>query len=268
MCGNVPENTLAAVLECERRGVPMVEIDTQETSDGVVVVMHDGEVDRTTDGEMRFPGRTSVNRLTLEEFKSLVIEDSGCESEPEADPDRCHPPTLEEVLDRTGAQLLLDIDFKGGDAHTVAELVKAAGAGDRVMFFDSDPENLRDFRSILPDGVVMPRARDADEVAALLAPEYSDLDLKWIHGDPWFIDEVTQQVEAEGIRLYVNGWDDVVDPILWIAELESDPEKKKEYQDQAWEALDKLIRQGARCFGTDLAHLYVEHLYPEGFGLD
>ena len=64
LCGGEPENTLSALLNCERLGVPLIEVDTRETADGVVVIMHDDTVDRTTDGETRFPGRTAVDQLT------------------------------------------------------------------------------------------------------------------------------------------------------------------------------------------------------------
>lgn len=46
-----PENTLAAVAAGVVSGAPFIEIDVRATSDGVPVLMHDGSVDRTTDGK-------------------------------------------------------------------------------------------------------------------------------------------------------------------------------------------------------------------------
>lgn len=45
-----PENTLASFQEAVREGATMVELDVQLSQDGVLVVMHDDTVDRTTDG--------------------------------------------------------------------------------------------------------------------------------------------------------------------------------------------------------------------------
>jgi glycerophosphoryl diester phosphodiesterase len=271
LCGGEPENTLAAVLNCERQGVPLIEIDTQDTADGHVVIMHNSTVDDTTDGELRFPGRTEVDQLTLEEFKSLVIDDERCRADPDADPDRCHPPTFIEVLERTDGQTLFDVDFKAGDAARLAELAQAAGAAGRLLFFDSDIENLRAFRSVIPDGVVMPRAKDPAETDALLAPEYDDLDFRWIHGDPPFAAEVKARLAEAGARLYMNGWegDDPAD--WWIgaaitAEEADDQELVSECYEKAWRALDHMLEDGARGLGTNFAHKYVEYFYPDGFG--
>ena len=48
--GIAPENTLSAVKAGVSAGAPFIEIDIRLTSDGVPVLMHDGTLDRTTDG--------------------------------------------------------------------------------------------------------------------------------------------------------------------------------------------------------------------------
>lgn len=264
--GGGPENTLAAFLGCEAQGVPMLEIDTRETADGVIVVMHDDTVDRTTDGESRYPGRTAVDQLTREEFADLVIDDEACAADPDADPDRCHPPTLRAVIERTGQDTVLDIDFKEGDPARLAALVEETGATGRVLLFDSDLDVLRAYRAALPGGLVMPRASNADDLFALLETEQDTLGLLWVHGDPFFIGEVADAIQAAGVRLYVNGWDEPVDVNLGAAALSEDPEQKAAFEAEAWEVLDAMIEAGAGGFGTNYAPRYVEHLYPGGFG--
>lgn len=271
LCGGEPENTLTAILNCESLGVPLIEVDPRETADGVVVIMHDDTVDRTTDGEIRFPGRTSVDQLTLEEFKSLVIDHPDCRTDPDSNPDRCHPPTFLEILERTGAQTLFDVDFKSGDAAKLAQVAQSAGAAGRLLFFDDNVESLRAFRSVIPDGVVMPRAHDPAEVDALLASEYDDLDIRWIHGDPPFAAEVKARLAEAGARLYMNGWDGDDPADVWIvaamtAETADNQELADEYYENAWRALDKMLEDGARGLGSDFAQKYVEYFYPNGFG--
>jgi hypothetical protein len=234
LCGGEPENTLSALLNCERLGVPLIEVDTRETADGVVVIMHDDTVDRTTDGENRFPGRTAVDQLTLEEFKSLVIDDSRCQANPDDDPDRCHPPTFLEILQGTGDQTLYDVDFKSGDAAKLAQVAPA-------------------------------------ETDALLAPEYDDLDIRWIHGDPYFAAEVKARLFDGGARMYMNGWDGEDPADVWIiaamtAETADNHELAAEYYEKAWRSLDKMLEDGALGLGSDFAHKYVEYFYPNGFG--
>src|SRR3954471_16110732 len=47
---DVPENTLPAFAAAWESGAPWVEADTQPTSDGVPVILHDDDLDRTTSG--------------------------------------------------------------------------------------------------------------------------------------------------------------------------------------------------------------------------
>jgi glycerophosphoryl diester phosphodiesterase len=76
-----PENTLVAFQNSINQGVDWLEFDVQMTKDGVLVVIHDETVDRTTDGT------GSVHEMTLEQIRSL---DAGKGEK---------VPTLEEVLD-------------------------------------------------------------------------------------------------------------------------------------------------------------------------
>jgi glycerophosphoryl diester phosphodiesterase len=48
--GVEPENTLRSFVAAEQAGLDVIELDLHLSSDGSLVVMHDAEVDRTTDG--------------------------------------------------------------------------------------------------------------------------------------------------------------------------------------------------------------------------
>ncbi len=265
-CGNEPENTLAAYLDCEAKGVTMVEIDPRQTADGVWVIMHDSDVIRTTNGETLFPDRVEVDQLTAAEFATLVIDDERCAENPNANPERCRPPTLQEVLDRTGPQLLIDMDFKAGDPASAAALIDAAGAGERVLFFDSNLESLRAYRGVIGDGLVMPRAQDAASTAQLVEQVGEELELRWIHVDPAYLADARTAAFPAGVRLYLNAWDYNVDTWLYAAELTPDEEQKQEFLTKAWQLLDELIENGARGLGTDRGAQLSDYLYPDGFG--
>jgi glycerophosphoryl diester phosphodiesterase len=265
LCADAPENTLAGFLACERAGVPMLEVDTRDTSDGSVVIMHDDTVERTTDGEDRFAGRTGVDQLTLQEIRSLVIDDEGCLADPDRNPDLCRVPSLADLLERTGDQTLLFIDFKEGDPLALAGVVLDAGASHRVIVFDGNLEVLRAYRSVVEDGLVMPRADDSTGVELLLTGSDGDLDLRWIHIEPDFLDSARVLAEPAGVRLYLDGFGPV-DTYFSGAEMAADAEAKAEFERQAREGLEHLIGGGARGLGTNFAERYVEVLYPDGFG--
>lgn len=54
-----PENSIAAIEECIEMGVDIVEIDVRKTKDQQLIVMHDGTIDRTTNGSGKI-GRAHV----------------------------------------------------------------------------------------------------------------------------------------------------------------------------------------------------------------
>lgn len=63
--GYCPENTMASFKKAVELGCDGVETDVQMTSDGIMVLMHDEKVDRTTDGT------GLVKSFTYKELRSL-----------------------------------------------------------------------------------------------------------------------------------------------------------------------------------------------------
>lgn len=63
--GEFPSNTMLAFENAVALGVDVLELDVHSSSDGVLVVIHDDTVDRTTDGTGR------VNEMTLEQLQAL-----------------------------------------------------------------------------------------------------------------------------------------------------------------------------------------------------
>ncbi|NCF44910.1 MAG: glycerophosphodiester phosphodiesterase, partial [Proteobacteria bacterium] len=55
-----PENTFAAADVALDRGAHLIELDVRESADGVLYVMHDKTLDRTTDGTGPIQHRTAA----------------------------------------------------------------------------------------------------------------------------------------------------------------------------------------------------------------
>ncbi len=106
---DAPENTLAAFRLAREMGADGVELDVQASKDGEAVVIHDLTVDATTDGQ------GPVKDKTLAELKEL---DAGFWFDaPSINSGRRRfagerIPTLQEVIDEVGHQLLLAIELK------------------------------------------------------------------------------------------------------------------------------------------------------------
>lgn len=114
-----PENTILAHEKAYELGARCMEFDVRCSSDGHFVVIHDHDVDRTTDG------RGDVENLTLAEIKAL---DAGRHKGPEFAGARV--PTLREALENVQGRFAVDIDFKGGPDHSapmIAEILRDEG---------------------------------------------------------------------------------------------------------------------------------------------
>ena len=68
--GRYPENTMMAFRKAAETGCDGIELDVQLTKDGVVVVIHDEKIDRTTDGAGYVKDYTSEE---LRKFNAAVL---------------------------------------------------------------------------------------------------------------------------------------------------------------------------------------------------
>src|SRR5689334_475392 len=119
-----PENTLPAYRAAFEAGADFIEADVRTTSDGRLVIMHDGTVDRSTDG------RGDVASMTFAEIRKL---DAGVKFGPDF---RNTPvPTFEEVLDFARGKLGVYIDAKRISAADLVAAVRRSGLEEHVLVY-------------------------------------------------------------------------------------------------------------------------------------
>ncbi|MGV9278377.1 glycerophosphodiester phosphodiesterase [Streptomyces griseosporeus] len=129
--GVEPENTLRSFVAAERAGLDVIELDLHLSKDGALVVMHDADVDRTTDGS------GPIAEKTLEELREL---DAG-------NGERI--PVFEEVLDAVRAPLQAEIkDVRA--ARSLAGVLTDRGATDRVEVLSFHDEAIAEVARLVP----------------------------------------------------------------------------------------------------------------------
>jgi len=151
--GRAPANTLAALELAVTDGADVLEVDAQLTADGVLVLMHDDTVDRTTDGAGR------VADLTLADIRPLNAA-FGYEGEP-ADRfagDGIAVPTLAEALAAfPDHRWIVEIKPDTEDAaRAMCETIRQAGMETRVLvgsFHDSAMDHFRTFCPAVATGM-------------------------------------------------------------------------------------------------------------------
>lgn len=141
---DLPENTLPAILRARADGADLVEIDVRISRDGVLVLLHDESLERTT-GDPR--------RLVDVNATGLLHLDAG---------DGTPPPRLDEVV---GVAPLL-IDLKDPVPDAVAEVVPE---GADVLVQSRDVAAMRRLKHLRPDldvaVLARPHAHDLGELA-------------------------------------------------------------------------------------------------------
>jgi hypothetical protein len=184
---HVPENSLAAIREARRIGAEVAELDIRLTSDGVLIVMHDSTVDRTTDGS------GEVSALTQAEISAMSL----IGGDP-ADPETSRVPTFEEALGVAEEEgIAIYVDIKGPTMEVAAE-VAALAAYDVAILRDSLPP-LVEAAAADPLLVVMPaidsEATLAEAIAAI--PTLAIIEVAAVGPRP----ELTMAARAAGLKV-------------------------------------------------------------------
>ncbi len=141
-----PENTLAAFAKAVEFDADGIELDVMLTRDREVVVIHDGSVDRTTNGHGR------VAEMTLTEIQALKAGSSlGAEFEDQT------VPTLDQVLTLFAVTIPINIELKNYATPwddlpvRVAQLVRKHRCRDQILFSSFNPLALIKARRQLPE---------------------------------------------------------------------------------------------------------------------
>ena len=107
---SIPENSIPAVQECIRLGVDFIEVDTQRTADGQIVICHDQTIDRTTNGSGDI---TKMNLSDIRQYR-LLDRDGKVTNE--------MMPTLEELLKAARGKIYVNLDYSPRTASTAEVL--------------------------------------------------------------------------------------------------------------------------------------------------
>ncbi|MCM2392336.1 glycerophosphodiester phosphodiesterase [Streptomyces albipurpureus] len=129
--GVEPENTLRSFIRAERSGMDAIELDLHLSKDGALVVMHDADVDRTTDGS------GAIVEKTLAELREL---DAGHGE---------RVPTFEEVLDAVQAPLQAEIKDVAA-ARSLAEVIRQRDLLDRITVSSFHDEAVAEIAALVP----------------------------------------------------------------------------------------------------------------------
>lgn len=229
-----PENTILANTIAGELGADAVEVDVRDTLDGVLILMHDGSVDRTTNGT------GEVDELTLAQIRELVAE-----SDFEGVPDQPIP-TFAEALAALPPTMLVNVDTKSNRWDLMYADISAAGMLDRVWVQTGEASEVQQVRELYPDLI---QQADSDTIAGVEAmlpwtPEQVEIGLT-VTGP-----ELFDYCIAQGIKPAQNALG--LSDAGALMEIEQGGDGSGAYQ--------VLVDRGARVIQTDFPELLVPAL--------
>jgi len=225
-----PENSISALKHAIELGVDIAETDVKVTKDSVVVLMHDGKIDRTTNG------KGNPENYTLAELKKfrLKMPDGTLTDET--------IPTFEEFLKVAKGKIMVDIDIKTSYLKPVVDVVRKTGTQKQVFYFDDDYESLQKVRSLDPSSMFMPRAHSFHETDSALVrfkPQVVHID------DSFYTKNVTGLIKSKKSRIWINALDKA-DKVIRKGEID--------------QAMNDLLINHANIIQTDEPEKILEYL--------
>ena len=153
-----PENTLPSFKKALEIGVDAIELDVRKTKDNQLVVIHDADVKRTTNGE------GLVSDLTLAQVKGFSSE--GGEK----------IPTLVEALDFLGKKVKILIELKeAGVEEHVLSIVHERGLEKNVViisFLEDSLKKVRELNKTIATGLIYAKHSNPIKAALELKANY------------------------------------------------------------------------------------------------
>ena len=188
----VPENSIASIQQAIEAKIDIVEVDVNTTKDGILVLMHDNSIDRTTNG------KGWISDFTFAELQQLFLTKDGVISTHKI-------PTLSEVLSVAKGKIILNLDIKRVDVSKLYQQLKINKMENEVFSYIWDKRKIEKILAIDSTYAVLPEVSDKTEMEYYL--ENVNSKLQHFNDTSFTTDNVTW-AKTKGIQIFMNSlWD-------------------------------------------------------------
>ncbi|HEY5511851.1 MAG TPA: glycerophosphodiester phosphodiesterase family protein [Prolixibacteraceae bacterium] len=194
-----PENTLASMQIALDLEVDYIEMDVRQTKDGKSVILHDGNLNRTTNG------KGPLRDLNFDEARALS---AGSWFNPFYTTEKI--PTLEEFCqlladhnEKSSHKTYFYVDCKQINAKVLIEYLSKYKLLEESVFYINDIEQIGQIRVLAPKAKIMPglgSAKNLDRMIDTYHP-YA-LDTNWKELSKELIDKA----HAKGVKIFSDGF--------------------------------------------------------------
>jgi glycerophosphoryl diester phosphodiesterase len=250
---NFPENSIPAIESVIAMKADIVELDIQLTKDSVLVLMHDGTIDRCTTGKGR------ISELTYEEIQKHYLKT--------AHGTRCSldlkVPTLREALEVCKDRIVINIDKGYNHYGLVLAMAEEMGMTEQILIKGSSTlASIREKMAANKQNLLyMPIITPSNPKSMELFEEYiADEEPQLAYEICWGeytpeVEAAMQRLIADGSKLWVNSlWNSLCgglsDDVAWVTSAE--------------EVYGKLVDMGATMIQTDRPEYLLDYLRSRG----
>ena len=194
-----PENTLSAMQIALDLEVDYIEMDVRQTLDGHSILLHDGNLNRTTNG------RGPVNKMNFKDLRKLS---AGSWFDPFFASEKV--PTLEEACSllsdhnkKNHHKTYFYVDCKEINAKVLIDILNKYNLLAGSVFYLNSTEQIGQIRALAPQAKMMPglgRAKDFDRLVDMYHP--FALDANWNE----LSKELIEKAHAKGVKIFSDGF--------------------------------------------------------------
>ena len=234
---NYPENCLETFQHIARKCPLIIECDVASTADGVLVLMHDNSIDRTTSGTGK------LSRQNWSDLQSLTLTDHS------GKPTKYHIPKLADVLAWAQGRAILSLDIKNGtDKAALITLLKKYEAHKYVEIITYDRSSAMYYQKHAPEYILSVNIRNSQELQWYQDGDFDMSKLKPFVGTRRKDKQFYNQLHDAGLLVTLGT----------LGNIDQQAQKKGRA------VYDELIQQGVDVFATDYPLLLMDYYYCEG----
>ena len=243
---NFPENSLEAIQSSIEMGVDMLEIDVQRTKDGVLILMHDHNLDRTT------TGTGNIADTNWEDIAKLNLKDH------QGNVTAYKVPKLEDALLACKDRIMINLDKADRYFDEVFEMLERTGTTNLIVMNGGQPaaEVKAKFGKYLEKVIYMPVVNiDKPESEQAIYDFLNDLkpvafELCWNNPESQVPAKMEKALKGKSLIWYNTLWD-------WLCAGHNDDKAVDDPDGTYGFMIDTL---GARILQTDRPQMMIEYL--------
>ena len=243
---NFPENSLEAIQSSIEMGVDMLEIDVQRTKDGVLILMHDHNLDRTT------TGTGNIADTNWEDIAKLNLKDH------QGNVTAYKVPKLEDALLACKDRIMINLDKADRYFDEVFEMLERTGTTNLIVMKgdQSAAEVKAKFSKYLEKVIYMPVVNiDKPESEQAIYHFLNDLkpvafELCWNNPESLVPAKMEKALKGKSLIWYNTLWD-------WLCAGHNDDKAVDDPDGTYGFMIDTL---GARILQTDRPQMMIEYL--------